>query len=541
MNHTSWQIRLLVPRWRSLSGALRAGELASPSSNVQTVRKPSQDLVRRIDLFKLSPDLITAAEIVEGSIVEGVDLSGLAAARYLLLDNVDATLLIKRQAASLLTRIGFADEVPETLRDELRKTGTREWRLHCRMHPYDGLAWVELALNQTVNGHVLAAERSMRVALQLAPNNRHVLRSAARFFLHKGDKERAHDLIARNAATKTDPWLIAAEISLAEVVQRDPRFFKHGLSMIESGGIHPRQITELAGAAATKELLDGSPKRSKRLFQKSMADPTGSSLAQGEWATPRLGAEIVPESKFDTVLESYEAKAFHSYRESKFDEVPELCWKWADVDLYSIRPFEFGSIAASISEDFEAAIALSKSGLELRPDAPVLLNSLAFALASTGEPENAELQLSKINSAQTDEGTKFLTLANRGLCAFRTGNMAGGKELYQQAVDGFRRNGFAVASAHARIYLAREALLAKLPEGKQLAKDAQEAMRPFPNSEAAIILRKVEIAAGMVPGDLPKHINPHDAPRASKPVPLAPPKPIKWVTPGWSPRQIGRY
>ena len=54
------------------------------------------------------------------------------------------------------------------------------------------------------------------VALQLAPTNRHVLRSASRLFLHLDDSERAYDIIAQSDATVDDPWLIAAELSFAD-------------------------------------------------------------------------------------------------------------------------------------------------------------------------------------------------------------------------------------------------------------------------------------------------------------------------------------
>jgi hypothetical protein len=65
----------------------------------------------------------------------------------------------------------------------------------------------------------------MMTALQLAPQNRHVLRSAARLFLHVGDPECAHDLVARNDATKNDPWLIAAEIAIAYLLIAPSRFW----------------------------------------------------------------------------------------------------------------------------------------------------------------------------------------------------------------------------------------------------------------------------------------------------------------------------
>ena len=115
----------------------------------------------------------------------------------------------------------------------------------------------------------------MAVALQLAPENRHVLRSAARLFVHAHDPERAHDLIRGNAATPYDPWLIAAEIALAAGAERKPKFFKKGIAVLEEGNRMPRQVTELAGALATTFLVDGYRKRESACFSNAWLIPPG--------------------------------------------------------------------------------------------------------------------------------------------------------------------------------------------------------------------------------------------------------------------------
>ncbi|MER8977914.1 hypothetical protein [Mesorhizobium sp. M0870] len=406
-----------------------------------------------------------------------------------------------------------------------------------RLNPNDPIAWVELAFAQTVKGHTGAAKRSMTVALHLAPDNRHVLRSASRLFLHTGEKDRAHDLLLRSPSTRTDPWLLAAEIALAEVAERDPRFFKHALRVLDDGGLPPHQITELAGATATRELLDGSRKKAKRMFMQSMVAPTGSSLAQAEWATPRLGAEIVLASRFRSTIEPYEAESFHLYREARFSEVPSACQKWAEVDPFSIRPFEFGSAAAGHAGNIEKAEELARLGLARRPNSPLLVNCLAYALASLGRLDEAELVIKKLKLSDEDKPLALLTAANKGLIEFRRGNFDQGRALYHEASEGFIRIGQRVSSAHARVYLAREAVIAGLPDAKKLVSEAQDAMKSFPNSEAAGVLRSVEIAANLKPSQVPTYVTPPDIEVATRPAPLQRPQ-IKWVTPGWPPTRL---
>jgi tetratricopeptide (TPR) repeat protein len=351
----------------------------------------------------------------------------------------------------------------------------------------------------------------MKVALSLAPHNRHVLRSAARLFLHDNDPERAHDIIARNAATKQDPWLIASEIALAEVAGRSPRFFKQGVRMLDEKEARPRHLTELAGSVGTEELLNGSRKKSRKAFAQSMIDPTGSALAQGEWAAPRLGEDIIPVSRLNTTLEAWEAIAFHLYRTGSFHAVPDTCWSWADADPFSIRPYEFGAATSGFIEDYESAIALANRGLEIRPQAPGLLNAAAFALGSLGRVEEAEEALDRVGQL-SENGWRYLVAANRGLLTFRKGDEAGGTELYQHAIEGFARIGAPELSARARIYLAREAFIIGSAAAPELLSEARAAMKPFEKTETMLTLRRVEAFARgeteQVPGKLKQTARP---------------------------------
>ena len=129
-------------------------------------------------------------------------------------------------------------------------------------------------LAHQVFAHVEPAKRAMTVALQLAPHDRHVLRSAARLYFHIRDPQRAYSLIRRNEAAPYDPWLMATELALAMSIDKAPAFLKPGIALLESGSVMPHQITELAGAAASTYLTGAGPhRRSRKLFAQSLADP----------------------------------------------------------------------------------------------------------------------------------------------------------------------------------------------------------------------------------------------------------------------------
>lgn len=532
MNIPGWQSRLLVPRWRSLLMTAASGELGSASSaSLATTPDLSPDFLVHLERWNLSPTLVTAAELVESAILSAREMDGVSAAQTILDDESTAAPLLKAQAASLLLRAGMTDKVPERYRRP-RSTDAGQARRALRIHPRDALAWVELAFAQTVAGHPRAAEQSMAVALQLSPHNRHVLRSASRLLLHLGKKDQAHDLLVRNVATRSDPWLVAAEIALAEVAERDPRFYKTAFSLLDNKSFSPHHLTELAGAAGTRELIDGNRKKAKRLFVQSVIAPTGSSLAQAEWATPTLGVEIIETKHAATATEPFEANALHLYREGQFSEVPESCEKWSEIEPFSIRPFEFGSIAAGNAELFGKAMALASEGLRRRPSSPLLLNCFAFAAASKDQTDDAADALRKVNVDQAEPRIKFLTLANLALTSFRGGSTDEGAILYRTAIEGFARAGFRANSATARVYFAREALRAQLPNAKVLVKEAQDAVRSFPAIEAARLLRKLEISIGEKPRHVPDYITPPGSENAAKPASM-PAREIKWTTPGW--------
>jgi hypothetical protein len=262
----------------------------------------SPELQWRLEKWRLSPTLLTSAELIETAIVEGEEPEAINAARGLLLNHANAAPLVRQQAAQLLVRGRRGGDVPKPDLNETPQTTSSDWRRRTREHPKDALAWVELALHQTISGKVEQARRSMMVALQLAPNNRHVLRSASRLFLHLGDPAHAHDLLINSPATRNDPWLIAAEVTLSELAERDPRFYKRGVALIEDGGLVPHHIAELAGAVGTVELVGGNRKRARKMFNQSLVDPTANALAQAEWVSPNFRGDLVPPSRFASSL-----------------------------------------------------------------------------------------------------------------------------------------------------------------------------------------------------------------------------------------------
>jgi hypothetical protein len=99
---------------------------------------------------------------------------------------------------------------------------------------------------------------------------------------------------------------MAGEIALSNLAERNPRFLKLGAEWVDENKARPRHLSELASAIGTVHLKEGN-RKARKLFKTSLVDPTGNSLAQAEWATPRLGSLVHPRA--------LEALLIHSRRE----------------------------------------------------------------------------------------------------------------------------------------------------------------------------------------------------------------------------------
>ncbi len=447
--------RRLVPRWRSLQVALKSGELDSPRTPNQkaAIGVVPKDLKDKLALWRQAPSIATAGELVESALVEGKESEGVAAARFLLSPTSTATPALQRLANVALGRSGYSIIADAPQLDTADQK--RIWRQRTREYPQNALAWTELSFLDIINNQPQSAERSMRVALQLAPENRHILRSAARLFLHLDQVDRAYALLARSDRTRYDPWLIAAEISIADLAGKSSRFVSQGRQFVEGQSLFPRQLTELASALATVELEGGRRKKARDYFQRSLIDPNGNVLAQVEWAAPKFGNELVSQQQVRSIGDADEAIAIYGMRQKDFPSAIVACRNWSSVEPYSVRPLIIGAIATSMIEEFDQSLAFTQAGLAIRPKDEALINARAFCLASTGQMKEASTLLAGIERADSQQW--FVSQANRGLIEMRSGQVETGVALYRDAAKGFRKLNNAEALVASQLYMVREA------------------------------------------------------------------------------------
>jgi tetratricopeptide (TPR) repeat protein len=316
------------------------------------------------------------------------------------------------------------------------------------------------------------ADKVIRIALALAPHDRFVLRCASRFLIHIGQTEKAHSILKRSETTPLDPWLLAAELAVASILEKSSRFTKVAEQMLVGSNLSPRHVSELAGALASTEMWAGNHRRARKLFSRSLEDPTENALAQGVWASRDVSVERV-DQMLQARPNANEALTLSTYWAEQWSNSVELSRKWAQDEPFSTRPFLHGSfLASSALQNPAEGERIARLGLRVNPHDPGLLNNLAFSIVCLGRPIEAKEVISGISIEHGPEQSKICLLATRGLIEYRLERPSEGKKLYQEAISKASKLSLAPLKARALLYFAREEALADQPDFGSLLDDA---------------------------------------------------------------------
>jgi len=346
-------------------------------------------------------------------------------------------------------------------------------------HERDPLLYLDLAYAHSLLMQNVQAERNLKIALSLAPEHPLILRSAARFLLHiaeDNDPDQSLRILRRSGAVRHDPGVLAAEIAISEAFSRRSKNRKLGRSLAFSKNFHPFFLSELAGTIGTLEARHGSRRYARQALEASAVCPTENSLAQLEWISPRVGIEF--EVPGDCATEPFEARTRFLFRNQEYAQALSAAVAWAEYQPLSSRPALTASHLASVWLDkYETAIRVLRTALMYSPDSFALRNNLAFALASSGQVDEATAELDKTERLDLDPSDEAVRLATRGLLAFRTHNHEEGRRLYEEAENGFRSLRDRDRNALAKAFHAREELLEGTPESSRIGLDALEVAR----------------------------------------------------------------
>ncbi len=491
--------RRVVPRWRDPATTSLLGELSNPAPPDRML--PGSQALDDIEAAWRSarsgrpatvPLEFLAAEFIGSAIVAGKAERARDA----------VTELRDSSALPTLTRIldsVYDKDIPpeqtslaivsDSTMAALRR-GVSDIRHRLNGHPRDPIGWSELARLHTILGASDKAEEEMRVALQMGRDNRYLLRSAARFLVHVGDPERAHDLLAASDRTPSDPWLLASEIALASTAQRRSGNLRRAKALLASGDFGPFELSELAAAVGTEELSSGGGRRARQLLRRALDHPHENALAQVEWANQH-GAAIGDHPVVEDVAYPFEALALEAYVQGEWEVAARHAASWQSDQPFSSQPAVLGSyLSTTLLHDFERAEEFCVRAMGANPGDVTLSNNYAVALASLGRADEASRVLKPVSVAPcTPDGV--MVTATRGLIAYRSGNYSAGRSLYAAAIDvavGLKNSRLA---AVANVFACREELRVGGPDAERLLRSAQGHARGLADRDIATMLAQL--------------------------------------------------
>ncbi|WP_205683935.1 hypothetical protein [Cryobacterium aureum] len=334
----------------------------------------------------------------------------------------------------------------------------------------------------------------MRTALSLAPESRFVLRSATRFYIHIEDPEQANFILQRSERLRSDPWLLAAELSTSQLAFGKFNNERAARELLISDNLSPHSLSELASALATNEIRSGRDSRAKKLFAIALTAPTENAVAQAASVAEHGDIQIAPELL--TIERGFEARAINNSRSGAWDLAAKEGQDWQFDQPFALEPALFTSYAAAIgTANFQLAYDVAVNGLRTHPYDAMLHNNAAFALGNLDRPAEAREHLTFAHDTDDDEDS-YVHRATLGLILFREGNPTGGREKYLSAIEALIATKKEMAAV-ATVLWAIEESLVQSDVAKESKGLAGEAVRRFPSPEGTAVLARLNRLDGV--------------------------------------------
>jgi Tfp pilus assembly protein PilF len=438
--------RRLIPNWRSFAITTMLGEIDATSINPIIVQ-PDLSIADYIEDFHENATIPFAGDLISASMVNGFNENEEVkkAANFIL----DSKGIVTKTQLSIAERIilGAKDNSEnqienKTIRELNDSLPENDYRLKIQQlkkyvieFPYNPIAWVELSRYYSILGQEKQSERAMKIALQLAPDNRFVLRCAVRLFSHYDEIDIAHDILKKNKITSYDPWLTSAEIAIATLQGRSSRFIKRGIELVESKNLSPFSITELASSIATIELFSGNRKKSKKMFTKSLIAPNDNSLAQMEWVLNKDKTLFDRDQINISTQWNFEAQALYNFYNKQLIEALNNTYQWFCDMPFSKRPVMLGSLISNVLGSNDLSIKFLEHGLISHPNDAQMLNNIAYYLALENKTTEANKYLDKVDfKIGINKLTVMCLKATYGLICFSENRYDEGRNYYLHAI-----------------------------------------------------------------------------------------------------------
>ena len=476
-------IRRLIPKWRPVATTLNepeAGFHKEPSRDV--FLGDMAELHRAITQWRLERtpgflgDVLSFSvhrELIPRILEVGAEARKLSAAmtpvQSLLMDELNRTDGDMNQLAASVLDI--------SLEAHPFQQSIRRLRSLLRSRPDSALALLDMAQLQSAMGKSKAAERSILTALNLAPNNRTVIRTAARYWVHAGNAERAHQMLRRHQRTHADPWLMASEIAIADLIGTPSIFLSKGRRfLIDNKSFNNAHLTELSGAIAAEELKSGSLKKARDAQRKALLAPNDNMISQAVENLQLFNIVLEGPQIERALANSHEAQLLKAWVDRKPDLAEIHAKAWHGEEPFSSRPIQFLSLLYLYRGEYEKSEQWLTAGLVADPQDRGLQVNLAFLKAHAGQEDQVLAILRKLHTHYPEESEGYAR-AITGLLKYSQGHFEVGDRMYGDAVLHFEQTRRLDLASHCRLFQALCALDFNHPHVTEIVKLAQTALQ----------------------------------------------------------------
>lgn len=475
--------RQAIPRCLDYSTICALGLLRAAKEH-EIKSKPEFQISNAISKWQKNPNIYTAVDLLAEALIlkDFKSEDAIRAANYLLNQSKTTNPIIKELAGHFLEQpsinIALLLDISEP---QNRYTNIANLKKSVRFYHRNPIAWCDMAINYATLGQTDKARSALEVALNLAPNNRFILRSASRCFLHFKEYDRAVYVLSRSPLYNVDPWITSAGIAIAESADIPTKSINKAKALVEDDNLTQFSRSELSVSIGTKEMKNGAEKRAKTYMRKGIINPTENALAQAEWMSSQLGTGISSFFKLgNEVPASYEAIARHLFYKEDFKNSLNSARNWCSYEPLSSMPFIFASYIASLCLDNDVeALSILKNVLPLYRTDPDFMNNYICSLARTGDLKPAIENFVNLDIHNSTDEQRFTLTATQGLLCFRTDNAEKGRELYLEAIRGFELMNQHRSAAIAAYYWAFEEKRILSPYKDKRIKDAKSRVERF--------------------------------------------------------------
>jgi tetratricopeptide (TPR) repeat protein len=482
--------RRLIPRWRRSRFSAHQRDLVGavrPSSGKPHLAAVEIDVERAFKAWQASGAIGELADLLSYG-VDPTQRHRLIPAAKAALEHHEATFAMKLVAREIL---GGGVSEDEVWKNSPSSTDVRGLRALLRNTPDDVIALVDLAQHHLAHGKKKAALRTLLTAYQISPNSVHVVRALTRYWIHVGERDRAHAFIKRTSKVASDPWVMASEIATAQVAGSPSTQLRKAQRALRSDTFSPLDLSELAGAVGGAELWGGNIKEARKLFRLALEHPNDNVLAQAITNQGFLGIDIDESVLRRAPNGVFEGRALRALSVADFQLAAALTECWAEEEAFSSRPRTLQSFVCGALGTFEASLEAADKGLVADPTDLSLRGNRAYALAAMNRLDEAEAELAVIE-AHGEENRRPFSLATKGMVTLLRGHPDDGRRLYEEALESFQRKGQDEQYTDCLAFMARTFSSAGAEDAAAVVQRAAERHKKHPSLAASVILRQLE-------------------------------------------------